>query len=157
MSKLIDNSKIINKLTQMFNQKLIINYLIDNKKKFYPLFLFILCFSIFIKTTAPTVTAVDSGQFLASVYFLGINHPPGYPLYLICAKLFSYIAFLFYPFFYLLGINPLKISDTFAFNVNLMSGFLVTWSGIVFYYISDFLIKLIYRKNISFLDTILRL
>lgn len=51
----------------------------------------IFSFIIYLKTLAPTVTFLDSGDFLSAIYTLGIPHPPGYPLYTLLGKLFSFI------------------------------------------------------------------
>ncbi len=114
---------------------------ISNKTYLYPVSLFIIATIIFIKTTAPDVTTGDSGELLSSVFSLGIGHPPGYPLYLILAKLFSYIAYIFYPILLLSGRNLFNIQDTFAFNVNFMSGVLTAFAAVVFYYMSVFVLS----------------
>ncbi|MFB3895607.1 MAG: DUF2723 domain-containing protein, partial [bacterium] len=67
----------------------------------------IISFGIYLKTLAPTVSFGDSGDFISAAYVLGICHPPGYPLYLICAKLFSW----------------LPIGTDIAYRINLMSAF----------------------------------
>jgi len=46
---------------------------------------------IYIATLAPGVTLWDSGEFLASIHSLGIPHPPGTPLYVIVAKVWTMI------------------------------------------------------------------
>ena len=46
---------------------------------------------IYLKTIAPGVFGYDSAELATGVYSLGIVHPPGYPLYLLLGKLFSYI------------------------------------------------------------------
>lgn len=124
-----------------------INLFTKKKSTLYPIIIFVVGIFVYLKTTAPDVTTGDSGELLASAYFLGINHPPGYPLYLLCAKLFSYICYLFYPLFFIAGINPSSIQDPFAFHVNFMSGIFTTCSMIVFYFIIIELIKNIYNKD----------
>ena len=44
-------------------------------------------------TLAPTVTLVDSGELIVAARFLGVAHPPGFPLYLILAHLVSLLPF----------------------------------------------------------------
>jgi hypothetical protein len=42
--------------------------------------------------TAPrTVALEDDGLFILSSYFLGVEHPPGYPLHTLLGKLFTYL------------------------------------------------------------------
>ncbi|MCX7918941.1 MAG: DUF2723 domain-containing protein [bacterium] len=68
---------------------------------------FSLSFIVYWKTLAPTVSFGDSGDFISAAYVLGICHPPGYPLYLLSAKLFSW----------------LPIGANIAFRINLLSAF----------------------------------
>jgi hypothetical protein len=44
-------------------------------------------------TLAPTVTLVDSGELIVVARFLGVAHPPGFPLYLMLAHLVSLLPF----------------------------------------------------------------
>lgn len=53
--------------------------------------LFLTAFGLYIVTLAPTVTFWDSGELIAAAYSLGVTHQPGYPIYCITAKLFSFI------------------------------------------------------------------
>ncbi len=62
---------------------------------------------------SPGLTAGDSGEFISTAHTLGIAHPPGYPLYIILAKIFTYI--------------PL---GNIAFRVNLMSVLCASIAGI---------------------------
>ncbi|MBI3287285.1 MAG: DUF2723 domain-containing protein [Chloroflexi bacterium] len=47
--------------------------------------------TLYIHTLSPTVLPADSGEFQFVPYILGIAHPPGYPLYTMLAKLFTFI------------------------------------------------------------------
>ncbi|MBI2845883.1 MAG: DUF2723 domain-containing protein [Chloroflexi bacterium] len=47
--------------------------------------------AIYIYTLAPSVLPADSGEFQFVSYILGIAHPPGYPLYTLLGKLFTFI------------------------------------------------------------------
>ncbi len=73
--------------------------------------LFIFTFTIYFITLSPDVTFEDSGELITAGYRLAIPHPPGYPLFLILAKLFSFIP---------VG----KIE----FRINLMSSFFASLS-----------------------------
>src|SRR5213075_632035 len=42
-------------------------------------------------TLAPSVTLLDSGEFLAAIHSLGIPHPPGTPLYVLVGKVWSLV------------------------------------------------------------------
>ena len=46
---------------------------------------------IYIRTVAPTVAGGDSGELITAGYTLGVVHPPGYPLYTLLAKIFTFI------------------------------------------------------------------
>jgi hypothetical protein len=76
----------------------------------FPVALFLLAFSIYLLTLAPTITwrndGADGGDLIAAAYTLGIAHPPGYPMYVVLGKLFTL----------------LPIGDV-AYRVNLMSAF----------------------------------
>ncbi len=78
----------------------------DKKSLFLSaVFLFLLVFGIYIWTLYPTVPAYrDSGELISVPYILGICHPPGYPLYTILGKIFTFAPF-----------------GNIAFRVNLMS------------------------------------
>ena len=46
-------------------------------------------FALYALTTPRTVALEDDGLFILSSYFLGIEHPPGYPLFTLVGHLFS--------------------------------------------------------------------
>ncbi|GEM_PF-1621915 len=46
---------------------------------------------IYILTLAPSVIAGDSGELTTEIYQMGACHPPGYPLYGILGKLFTFL------------------------------------------------------------------
>lgn len=69
-------------------------------------FIFLVSIIIHILTSARTVTFSDSGDFLMAISTIGNCHGPGYPLYLMTAKLFTWIL----PF------------GSLAFKVSLYSG-----------------------------------
>ena len=48
-------------------------------------------FALYMATLAPSVTFFDSGEFLSATASLGSAHSPGYPLFLMYAKPFTFI------------------------------------------------------------------
>ena len=74
---------------------------------------FLVSFSVYCYTLAPTVTLEDSGELATAGAFLGVPHPPGYPIWTILAWVFTKI-FFFVP--YLGQPNP-------AWSIGLMSAF----------------------------------
>ena len=57
----------------------------------YAILSFVIPFGIFMLTLAPSVTFFDSGEFLTATASLGSAHSPGYPLFLMYAKPFTWI------------------------------------------------------------------
>ena len=66
--------------------------------------LFGLAFALYARTMPPTVLDGDSGEYQHMAYYLGVPHSTGYPLYILLAKLFTF----------------LPVGDV-AFRVNLLS------------------------------------
>ncbi|TMI45565.1 MAG: DUF2723 domain-containing protein [Betaproteobacteria bacterium] len=50
-------------------------------------------FALYAATAPRTVALEDDGLFILSSYFLGIEHPPGYPLFTWIGHLFTYLPF----------------------------------------------------------------
>lgn len=50
-------------------------------------------FALYAATSSRTVALEDDGLFILSSYFLGIEHPPGYPLFTLIGHLFTYLPF----------------------------------------------------------------
>lgn len=86
---------------------------------------------VYYLTVEPTVSFWDSGEFIASAYTLGIPHPPGAPLFILIARLFSLFSF----------------GDTsqIAFMINMVS---VICSGFTIFFLYHILI-LIGKKMIN--------
>ena len=62
-----------------------------NLKKQWPhlVVVFLALFGLYAYSAPRTVTLEDDGLFIMSSYFLGIDHPPGYPLLTLLGKLFT--------------------------------------------------------------------
>jgi hypothetical protein len=50
-------------------------------------------FIFYLLTLAPSVTFFDSGEFLTAIHSLGSPHSPGYPLFVLYAKPFTWLPF----------------------------------------------------------------
>lgn len=67
---------------------------------------FLIPFFVYLTTTQRTIPLGDSGEFILGACGLGIGHPPGFPIIMMLGNLFCGLPF-----------------GSFAFRVNLMSGF----------------------------------
>ncbi len=76
--------------------------------------------AVYVRTLAPTVGSEDSGELITAAYVLGIPHGPGFPLWCLLGKLFTF----------------LPISNV-AWRINLMSAFFAL-STVVFTYLIVF-------------------
>lgn len=77
---------------------------------------FALSFFLYWRTLFPTLYTFDSAELVTGAYTLGIVHATGYPLYLLLAKLFTY----------------LPVGDI-AYRVNLMSAFFAALTLLILY------------------------
>jgi hypothetical protein len=57
----------------------------------YSFAVFIVSLLLYSWTLAPSVTLVDSGELIVTARFLGVAHPPGFPLYILLAHLASLV------------------------------------------------------------------
>lgn len=87
-------------------------------RKSIPFLLFLVSFGVYLKTLCPTVYIGDSGELIAAAYTLGIPHPPGYPLYCLLGKLFTFLPI-----------------GSIAYRVNLMSAFFASLTVVLVYLI----------------------
>ena len=90
---------------------------------------FLISFSAYVLTLAPTITMEDSGELVTAAATLGIAHPSGYPLYVILGKLFTLLPF-----------------GTVAWRVNLMSA---VFGALTVALLSILLWKLLKRRIIA--------
>ena len=89
----------------------------SNSKPWAGVSLFLLTFLVYLKTLAPGVFGFDSAELATGVFTQGIVHPPGYPLYLLIGKLFTYL--------------PLR--DV-AYRLNLMSAVFASLTVVILYW-----------------------
>ena len=90
--------------------------------------LFLLTFLVYWMTLAPGVYGFDSAELATGVFTQGIVHPPGYPLYLLIGKLFTF----------------LPIRDV-AYRLNLMSAFFAALTVVLLYQVT----KNIFEKRFA--------
>lgn len=95
-------------------------------------FLFLFFFLIYVGKVYPSLTVGDSGELITASWVQGIPHPPGYPLYVIAGKVFS-----FFPF------------GNVAFRLNLMSAFFGALTVAMLFAITVSIIKSIARTASS--------
>jgi len=55
--------------------------------------IFLIALLMYIRTLSPTVVFWDVGEFMAAAFYLQVPHPPGAPLFLMIARLFSEVPF----------------------------------------------------------------
>lgn len=79
--------------------------------------LFVVLFGFYVVTAYPTLPPGDSGEFITAVHLFGLPHPPGYPLYVLLARVITE----FLPF----G-NP-------AYRLNIVSGIFSASAALVLY------------------------
>ncbi|MBU1753658.1 DUF2723 domain-containing protein [bacterium] len=65
---------------------------LNTQQLYIGLLLFLCTLGLYLHTLTPTVGFHDSGDMITAIYSLGIPHPPGYPLYCLLGKLFSFIS-----------------------------------------------------------------
>ncbi|MGL4367396.1 MAG: glycosyltransferase family 117 protein [Brevinemataceae bacterium] len=68
-------------------------YILKKLDMFIAFGLFFVSLVVYLKTLNPSVTAGDSGELITTVYNMGASHPPGFPLYGIIGKLFTFLRF----------------------------------------------------------------
>lgn len=61
------------------------------KKYVFYLLIFSLSYIFYLHTMFSSLNVGDNGEFISAAYTLGIAHPPGYPLYSVTGKIFSFL------------------------------------------------------------------
>ncbi|MBU1078609.1 MAG: DUF2723 domain-containing protein [Spirochaetes bacterium] len=97
--------------------------------------IFFLCFILFLSTLSHTVNFEDSGEFITSSFSLSVSHPPGYPLYNLCAKLFSFLPF-----------------GSIETGINIMSAFFSSLSALILFLLLLKVFRIIKEKKAVFLS-----
>lgn len=82
------------------------------------LLLFLVTLGLYLHTLTPTIGFHDSGDMITAAYGLGIPHPPGYPLYCLLGKLFTFISM-----------------GNIAYRLNIMSAIFAALAVLVIYFI----------------------
>jgi len=85
---------------------------------YYPAAVFIALVALYAYTAPRTVAFEDDGGFIMAANFLGLAHPPGYPLYTLIAKASTWLPF-----------------GSIAYRVHLLSGLLGAATCVVIWWI----------------------
>jgi hypothetical protein len=96
----------------------------------------VLALAIYLKTLAPTVTFIDSGELVSDVSVLGIAHPTGYPLFTLLGWLFVHIP---------LGLRPL-------FQLNVLAAILCASALFIFFQCFVLLLSSSFAEERTHLD-----
>ncbi len=86
--------------------------------------LVLITFLVYLRTLAPGVYGFDSAELATGVFSQGVAHPPGYPLYLLIGKLFTFLPF----------------GDV-AYRLNLMSAVFASLTVVILYWTIENIIQ----------------
>jgi hypothetical protein len=86
--------------------------------------------NLWLLTLAPGVTFEDSGELIAAAYGFGVPHEPGYPLFTILGKIFSYIPI-----------------GNIAYRLNMMSAFLTSCAALFLCYATVLMIEELFIRS----------
>lgn len=104
-------------------------------KVYICIFLLLITFFIYVFTAEPAIPPLDGSEFITVSYIMGIAHPPGYPLFTVLGKYFSFL--------------PLA---NIAFRINIMSVFFASLTVLfLFFLIYEFCNNLF----VSFISSLL--
>src|SRR3989339_1781868 len=65
--------------------------IMTKKKSIAGVIVFLVSLTVYLATVCPTVYVGDSGEMITAAFFLGIPHPPGYPLFCLLGKALSFL------------------------------------------------------------------
>jgi len=91
---------------------------------------FIFFLAVYTMTLCPTVFWWDSGELIANIAVLGIPHRPGFPIYVLLGKIFSFLPFW-----------------SFALKVNFLSSLFACFSLAIFYKIFQKSVNLFFPQR----------
>ena len=94
------------------------------KMDFFIIMSFVIPFALYMATLAPSVTFFDSGEFLTATASLGSAHSPGYPLFLMYAKPFTWLPI-----------------GNIAFRINIATAFSSSLACLVVYVLTTLVLK----------------
>ena len=115
---------------------LMIEYIQNNKISLAAIILWLIIFSVYLKTLAPTVGFIDSGELSTVALTLGVAHPTGYPLFTLLSKVFSL----------------LPVAEDEIVRLNIFSAFLTSTAAVIFFFFVVELFKVFKKeKNNSIL------
>lgn len=97
------------------------------------LLLSVFAFLVYLKTLAPSVTFIDSGELAAVACTLGIAHPTGYPLFTLLGWVFS----------------KLPIASEEIVRLNIMAAFFCAAGVFIFYHLVHFVLSGVFTRTSS--------
>ncbi len=92
---------------------------------------FIIPFTLYILTLAPSVAFTDSGELAAACASLGVAHPTGYPLFVILGFLWT----------------TLPLPFTIIFKLNVLAAFLTALASMLFFELALFFLSAIQTRQ----------
>ncbi len=121
------------------------DFIVKNKTYVAAITLWVIIFSVYLKTLAPTVGFIDSGELSTVALTLGIAHPTGYPLFTLLCKVFT----------------MLPISGDEIVRLNIFSALLTSTAAVIFFFFIIELLKIFKKEKkdsiltASFLSTLI--
>lgn len=95
--------------------------------------------ALYLFTLAPTVTFEDSGELITAAYRLGVPHEPGYPLFTLLGRVFTFLPY-----------------GTVAYRLNLMSAFLTALGALWLSWTVILIIEEYFPRATSFPESLMK-